>query len=196
MADAESTVGKLFDYRFDQQGSELAGHSFGAHTTLAVAGQRWRGVAPLEDPRPRAFAAFSPSPGPAQGADPQAFGAIRRPLLCLSGSLDGDPLGGGERAESGDWRRAVYDGLPAGDKAELWLDGADHMSFGGQEAGRRLAQLRRPAPARQQAARHRALIEAVSSDWWRAQLLDDSEARRRLSTAPAGLQGRDAWRRA
>jgi hypothetical protein len=64
--------------------------------------------------------------------------------------------------------------LPAGDKAELWLDGADHMSFGGQEAGRRLAQLRRPAPARQQAARHCALIEAVSSDWWRAQLLDDS----------------------
>lgn len=180
--------------RLDRVG--LAGHSFGAHTALAVAGQRWRGVAPLEDPRPRAFAAFSPSPGPAQGADPQAFGAIRRPLLCLSGSLDGDPLGGGERAESGDWRRAVYDGLPAGDKAELWLDGADHMSFGGQEAGRRLAQLRRPAPARQQAARHRALIEAVSSDWWRAQLLDDSEARRRLSTAPAGLQGRDAWRRA
>lgn len=183
--------------RLDRIG--LAGHSFGAHTTLAVAGQRWRGVAPLEDPRPRAFAAFSPSPGPAQGADPQAFGAIRRPLLCLSGSLDGDPLAGGEHAERrerGDWRRAVYDGLPVGDKAELWLDGADHMSFGGHETGRRLAQRRRPAPAREQAARHRALIEAVSSDWWRAQLLDDAAARRRLSTAPAGLQGRDEWRRA
>jgi len=29
LADAESTVGKLFQYRFDKEGSELEGHSFG-----------------------------------------------------------------------------------------------------------------------------------------------------------------------
>lgn len=29
LADAESTVGKLFHYRFDKEGSELSGHSFG-----------------------------------------------------------------------------------------------------------------------------------------------------------------------
>lgn len=29
LADAESTVGKLFHYRFDREGSELTGHSFG-----------------------------------------------------------------------------------------------------------------------------------------------------------------------
>jgi uncharacterized cofD-like protein len=29
LADAESTVGRLFQYRFDQEGSALAGHSFG-----------------------------------------------------------------------------------------------------------------------------------------------------------------------
>ena len=29
LADAESTIGKLFQYRFDQQGSQLEGHSFG-----------------------------------------------------------------------------------------------------------------------------------------------------------------------
>jgi len=37
MADAESTVSKLFDYRFDQQGSELAGHSFGNIFIAALA---------------------------------------------------------------------------------------------------------------------------------------------------------------
>ncbi|MDQ3168277.1 MAG: YvcK family protein, partial [Chloroflexota bacterium] len=29
LADAESTIGKLFQYRFDQEGSQLEGHSFG-----------------------------------------------------------------------------------------------------------------------------------------------------------------------
>ncbi|MFO1253307.1 MAG: hypothetical protein U1E77_19750 [Inhella sp.] len=58
-------------------------------------------------------------------------------MLCLTGSLDGAPLGDGNddaRETRGDWRRAVYDALPAGDKAELWLDGAGlHMVFGGMD---------------------------------------------------------------
>lgn len=179
----------------------LAGHSFGAHTTLAVAGQRFGPLGEaLTDPRPRAFAAFSPSPG--RQADPgQAFGAIRRAVLCLSGSLDGDPLalgpgGSDERRGQGAWRRAVYEALPAGDKAELWLDGADHMSFSGQDAGRVAGRLRRRAAAAvEQAARHRALIETVTTRWWQAQLLADEVARAALAGAPQGLQALDAWRR-
>ncbi|MFL5760391.1 MAG: uridine diphosphate-N-acetylglucosamine-binding protein YvcK [Thermomicrobiales bacterium] len=37
LADAESTVGKLFQYRFDKEGSELAGHSFGNLFITALA---------------------------------------------------------------------------------------------------------------------------------------------------------------
>jgi uncharacterized cofD-like protein len=37
LADAESTVGKLFQYRFDREGSELAGHSFGNLFITALA---------------------------------------------------------------------------------------------------------------------------------------------------------------
>jgi predicted dienelactone hydrolase len=182
----------------------LAGHSFGAHTTLAIAGQSFgRAGAPLADPRPRAFAAFSPSPGDAGRSDAaDAFGGIRRPVLCLTGSLDGDPLGlaartDASRADSGQWRRAVYEALPAGDKAELWLDGADHMSFSGQDLPRRMARLRpRPEAAAQQVARHRALIESRSTLWWKAQLLNDGVARAELAQAPAQLLPQDAWRRA
>lgn len=176
----------------------LAGHSFGAHTTLAVAGQRFGPLgAAFSDPRPRAFAAFSPSPG-RQGDVRQSVGAIHRPVLCLSGSLDGDPLAlgpgaGDERRAQGGWRRAVYQALPAGAKAELWLDGADHMSFGGQAVGRVAQRLRqRAAPAVEQAERHRRLIESTTTRWWQAQLLGEHAA---LDAAPEGLQAGDAWRR-
>ena len=37
LADAESTVGKLFQYRFDRAGSDLAGHSFGNLFITALA---------------------------------------------------------------------------------------------------------------------------------------------------------------
>lgn len=160
----------------------LAGHSFGAHTTLAVAGQ----FAALADPRPLAFAAFSPSP-PRRGA---GFEGVRRPVLCLSGSEDGNPLG---EEKTGDYRRAAYEALPPGDKAELWLDGADHMSFGGQQRRRGLRP--RAGGAAAQAERHTALIAAISSDWWRAQLLKDPDARQRLAGRPAGLAAADDWRR-
>lgn len=176
----------------------LAGHSFGAHTTLAMAGQRHgAGGVWLADPRPRALAAFSPSPtaGPTPA---QSFGAIARPVLCLTGSADTDPLApaGAERASRGDFRRQVYDGLPAGDKAELWLDGADHMTFAGQPLDALPARLaRRPASAREQADRHQALITATSTLWWRAQLLGDAAARQALAAGPAALLPADAWRR-
>jgi dienelactone hydrolase len=202
----------------------LAGHSFGAHTTLAIAGQSYgRGgrLPSLADPRPRAFAAFSPSPGNDWVSEAErSFGEIRRPMLCLTGSLDDDPLGrftGGspERQGTGSWRRAVYDALPAGDKAELWLDGADHMTFGGQDMPGRSAagggarpglrnrgegqgergRLSRPEAAIEQQARHRVLIEAVSAGWWWAHLRGDRAARDALARAPEGLGAKDEWRR-
>lgn len=178
----------------------MSGHSFGAHTTLAVAGQAFplhRGR--LDDPRPRAFAAFSPSPGHSRDA---AFRGITRPMLCLSGTLDGDPLGfGRDKAHDGSFRREVYAALPKGDKAELWLDAADHMSFGGQTLSERAARhlprrLERQPQTVAQAERHRALIAAVTTDWWRAHLLGDAAARERLRRGPVELGPKDEWNRA
>jgi predicted dienelactone hydrolase len=181
----------------------MAGHSFGSHTTLALAGQGYgrAGEQRLQEPRFKAFAAFSPSPGDARVAEPaRSFGGVRRPVLCLTGSLDGDPLGAAtnhdpERRDNGGWRRAVFDALPPGDKAELWLDGADHMTFSGQALRGLRRRRQRSHAASEQAERHRRLIEAVSSAWWRAQLLDDAAARAQLAQAPAGLLSQDAWRR-
>ena len=130
----------------------LAGHSFGAQTTLALAGARGNGP-DLTDTagKLRAFIALSPAParhGRLQLS--QQFGAITRPMLCITGTLDGDPISAGVQAAgaaaplalrgargiSPEDRRAVYDGLPSsaqGQRALLVLDQADHASFAGQD---------------------------------------------------------------
>lgn len=170
----------------------MSGHSFGAHTTLAVAGREFpmKLGAELAEPRFKAFAAFSPAAGMA----PEGLKAITRPMLCLTGSLDGDPLG---QERSGNYRRAVYDTLPAGAKAQLWLEGADHMTFGGNGEpgagfGQRLAGRQRAEAPQKLAAHHAAVIKPVTTDWWLARLLNDSAAFARLKT-PAGLARGDAW---
>ena len=171
------------DLRTDAIG--MSGHSFGAHTTLAVAGQLY--PHDLADPRPTAFMAFSPTlPG---DPDPRrALSAVTRPMLGLTGSLDGDVVGNGATPER---RAAVFDALPAGAKAMLLLKDADHMTFGGQP-GRSLPFRRRENATRELEARHTELIARVTTDWWRARLLDDAVARQRL-TAPAGLAPGDRW---
>lgn len=185
----------------------VAGHSFGAHTTQALAGQRYRVPAEFADARPRAFIALSPSAGRGDPPDVQrAFGGIARPFLAVTGSLDGDPFGS---YETGAPRALVYDGLPPGERALLWLEGADHMTFGGnaerplrgnaevplrgssQEPLGGSAVLRRHRAAEQDEARLHALVARVTTLWWRTHLLGEAQARQALLAVPAGLGPRD-----
>jgi predicted dienelactone hydrolase len=180
----------------------FAGHSFGARLTQAIAGERPAGgaaaaAARLHDARPRAFIAFSPGFNAKAGNDEaqvqHRFGAIERPFLCLTGSLDGAMIVGDADQVT---RRAVYRGLPAGAKAELMLEGADHATFGGQGGlGRsRFAArlLRREPRAIELEARHHDIVARLTSDWWRWRLLGDRAAQERLRT-PAGLAEGDRW---
>ncbi len=171
----------------------MSGHSFGAHTTFGMAGQAYPSMAALVEPRLAAFAAFSPSVP--QGDDAtHAFAAITRPTLCLTGTLDADVVGNGATPER---RAAVFAALPAGAKAQLVLKDADHMTFGGQQLTSHepaWRALRRAPAARDLQAQHQKVVTTLTTDWWRAQLLDDAQALSRLAQ-PQGLAAGDTWQR-
>jgi predicted dienelactone hydrolase len=169
----------------------LAGHSFGARTAQALAGQAfpkaggWSGL----DPRINAFIALSPALG--QGATPAQARidaqAMVRPMLLVSGSLDGEVLNNGETVAT---RRMVYDVLPIGAKALLWLDGADHMTFAGVE--KQIPStfiIRRPSATLAAEAGHHRTVALVTTAWLKEQLLSQPMG------TPTGLGGADVWLR-
>ena len=145
----------------------MAGHSFGAVTTQALAGQRFPSGAIARDPRIKAAIAFSPSPS-RQLSDTESFGAIAIPFLSVTGTDDTVPML--DRTPAAD-RTRPYAAMPAGGKYLLVLDGADHAIFNGHR-------LRRAAA--QGDAHVKAVVSAATTDFWRSYLLGDAEAQKRL----------------
>ena len=168
-------------------GVGMSGHSFGAHTTLGMAGQRYPGHPGFEEPRIAAFIAFSPTL-PARGDAVQAFERMTRPMLCLTGTRDDDVMGVGATP---DRRIGVFSALPTCRKAQLVLENADHMTFAGQ-TGRAVEILPRHSTSRALQAQHHAVVADITTDWWRAHLMGDAQALGRMSR-PAGLAQEDRW---
>lgn len=169
----------------------MSGHSFGAITTLGMAGQRYPKFDGVDEPRLASFIAFSPSM-PAAGDARQAFERMTRPMLSVTGTRDGDVAGTGATPER---RAAVFAALPTGTvpgkKAHLVLQDADHMTFGGQ-TGRAVEIVPREAMTRELQGAHHALVATITTDWWRATLMDDAAAQNRLR-APASVGAGDRW---
>jgi predicted dienelactone hydrolase len=169
----------------------MAGHSFGARTVQALAGQAfpqaggWSGA----EPRIKAFIALSPALGrnATQAQARRDAQAMVRPMLLVSGSQDGEVLNNGETVAT---RRMVYDVLPVGAKALIWLDGADHMTFAGLE--KQIPStfiIRRPSATLAAEAGHHRTVALVTTAWLKEHLLAQPMA------TPAGLSAADAWLR-
>lgn len=162
----------------------LAGHSFGAVTTMGLAGRRFPLGRDYCDERIDAFLPMSPQPGKAR--DPSGtFGHITAPILCMTGTEDASPI---DPVLTPEDRRKVYAALPPGDKYQLVLDGARHSAFG-EDRGRLLARSRNP--------NHHPAILAISTKFWDAYLKGDQAARKWLqSEAPreaCPLNAKDVW---
>jgi predicted dienelactone hydrolase len=163
----------------------MSGHSFGAQTTQALAGQRFdvpasarAFAAALAEPRLRAFIAFSPSARSHQAAG--QFSAITRPFMSITGTADG-MVGMGLGVEPS-LRRVPFEGMPGPDQYLVVLDGAEHMIFNGAPRGRR-----GPADARD--ARQTALVAAVTTAFWLAYLTDDPAAKDWLAASAEATIG-------
>lgn len=120
--------------RLDAGRIAVVGHSFGAYTALALAGllPDLPEAGQLSDARPRAFVAMSPQ-GVGGFTPLGAWKDITRPVLLISGTDDDQPLSG--RGKGLEWRMAAWEGLPAGEKFLLVLQGATHMTFAGGGMG-------------------------------------------------------------
>lgn len=158
----------------------MSGHSFGAVTTLFLGGQRPapgiadRLAAGLPESRFTAFLAFSPQ---ALGADPDhQFSAFRRPVLLITGTLDGRPFPGlGATVEQ---RQVPFAAMPAtGNKFLLVISQADHMFFNGTRGLRDIGiGGRETIDFAAVESRGYALVKAVSTAYWLAYLHDDGAA--------------------
>jgi len=111
----------------DENEVGMAGHSFGAWTTLAVVGEKNTAGVNFTDSRIKAAIAMSaPVPGGAEKAAGE-FAAIKAPVFHMTGTQDNSPIGETKAAD----RRIPYDQATTPGTCLLILNGADHMTFSG-----------------------------------------------------------------
>ncbi len=115
--------------RADLSRIAITGHSFGARTTMALAGERYPGpIKSLADARITAFIAFSPATQGLKRTWPERYGEMTKPFFSVTGTIDGDVLGAGSNSKN---RAALFDAQLAGDKFRIVFEGGDHSVFGG-----------------------------------------------------------------
>ncbi len=118
---------------FDLDRVGVAGHSFGAHTALSVAGAKY---APLggtvslaKDPRVKAAIPMS-APAPANRARlAAAFAGVNIPCFHLTGTKDDSPIGDTTAAD----RRLPFDHCNSSDQYLITFTGGDHAIFSGRD---------------------------------------------------------------
>jgi len=140
----------------------MAGHSFGAWTTLAVVGEKNPAHINLADSRIKcAIAMSAPVPGGPAAAAGQ-FTGITVPVFHMTGTLDNSPIGETKAAD----RRIPYDQSSTPGTCLLILNGADHMTFSGHAFGLHI----------DDDAHFQKYILAASTAFWDANLRSDKSA--------------------
>jgi predicted dienelactone hydrolase len=163
-----------FQGRVDLTRVGVAGHSFGANTTLVAAGQIF--VLPggqtlgFADRRIKAAIPMS-APVPRRRDDlDRAFGGISVPCLHMTGTLDDSPIGETKAVD----RRLPFDHISRADQYLVIFNGGDHMIFSGRP--------RNAAPGKgAKDSLFQGLIRQATTAFWDACLLGDGKARAWLS---------------
>ncbi len=172
----------LLHGKLDLEHIGIAGHSYGANTTQAIMGQVSRLMEPSVDPRIDAFLPMSPS-APQVMTPQKAFGKITAPVLCMTGTRDGNPV---QKSMTPESRQLVYQGMPDGNKFQLVLKDAEHHAFAGSGKQSRL-----------HIPHHHPAISKLSTLFWDAYLRGNQEAKAKLQSDQArelaGLMEGDAW---
>jgi predicted dienelactone hydrolase len=181
-----SREGEPFQGRVNLEKIGLAGHSFGANTTLVAVGQVF--ILPggrtigFSDPRIKAAVPMSaPAPRSRDDLD-RVFGGILVPCLHMTGTLDDSPIGETEAAD----RRLPFDHIAAPEQYLVIFIGGDHMIFSGRPRNGVLG-------GGEKDALFQDLIRQATTAFWDAYLRDDVQAKAWLSGGGlTALLGTDA----
>jgi hypothetical protein len=129
--------------RADTSRMGMSGHSFGAYTTLVIAGSALS--PPAAAPIPTGFAGFLSMSGQGPGRmslNEASFKTITKPFMATTGTRDFGAAG-----ETPPWRLKPYDLSPPGRKYAIVVDGFRHSDFdpppGDPAMGERGAALRK-----------------------------------------------------
>lgn len=148
--------------RLDLAHIGLAGHSFGAFTTMTTVNPGGLLAAKSYDPRIKAAIAMS-TPAAKR---PEIYEGIKIPVYHLTGTADTDPVGGATDPKQ---RRLPYDKTKSASAALLTFEGGDHGVFSGD---------RRRGKVAPTDARYFEIIQRSTLAFWDAQLKSDATARK------------------
>jgi len=154
--------------KIDSKRIGVAGHSMGSYTAEAVGGALidlpGHPASDFSDPRAKAILCLSPQ-GPGQfGLSAHSFDKITRPFMGVTGSLDN--LGPQANAA---WHKIPFERSESGDKYEVFIEGANHMSFVSAQT--------LLAARSSQAAAILGYTNSASLAFWDAYLKEDPAAR-------------------
>jgi predicted dienelactone hydrolase len=161
----------VFKNRLDLSCLGVAGHSFGAFTTMAVAGEVF--VTPggeqvtFTDPRVKAVIAMSAQAPNDKSAVDLAFAKIKIPCFHMTGTKDTSPIRPSDPRD----RRVPFDHTQGVDVFLLTFEGGDHMVFARQS--------RNLTPEKSELFED--LICKSSTAFWDAYLKEDAKAKDWLS---------------
>jgi predicted dienelactone hydrolase len=165
--------------RLDLDHIGMSGHSFGAQTTLAIAGQHYPAAAlRLGDTRVKAAIALSPQP-PFAANDASAFSGIAMPFFSITGTRD--EIAWLNKVTPKD-RERPFRAMAPGGKYLLVMEGANHRMFSGQDN----IPLTNSTPV----PHVREVVGRATTLFWRWTLRSDVAAKAELerlgATLPAG----------
>lgn len=186
---------KTLQGRLDTSKVAVAGHSFGAYSTMVACGAQptlehldppvepRKGLAgDLSDPRVTCGIAMSPQGLGTSRFSKESFATLNRPLLCLSGTLD-TQFGHDGKLQPAEVRLEGFRMFPEGGKYMAWLENTDHLAFSDNPDAFKL-----PSRARDDAQR---IAKDLTLAFCNFYLKGDPAAKKRLSAEHAAtLTGR------
>jgi predicted dienelactone hydrolase len=143
----------------------VAGHSFGAFTAMLLGGVTvdvpgGAKDTSFADKRIKAILPISGQGTGQQGLTERSWRLLRMPMMTLAGSQDLKP------GKGAGWRREPFKYSPPGDKYEVFIDGANHLSYGGRLGSGRIQEI----------------VKIASIAFWDAYLKGINEARAYLQS--------------